>query len=43
MVDLEVYRDAWVQGANWAESNICKPEHQKFALETSSGPKTPAT
>ncbi len=40
MVDLEMYRDAWVSGANWAESNICSAGHQKSALETSaSSPK----
>lgn len=40
MVDFEVYRDAWAEGANWAENNICKSEHQKLALETPDGPKT---
>ena len=31
MVDFEVYRDAWVRGANWAESNTCNVKRQTSA------------
>jgi hypothetical protein len=35
MVDVEIYRDAWVLGALWGERNFCKPERQNSAQDTS--------
>jgi hypothetical protein len=36
MLDWEVYRDAWVKGAEWAESNFCKSGQDKLSRESSS-------
>jgi hypothetical protein len=35
MVDLEIYRDAWASGAEWADSNSCSSAQHSLSQEPS--------
>lgn len=35
IVDVEMYRDAWVRGAAWAGRNSCRPESRESTQRTS--------